>query len=235
MPPAVKVMGQGICIAAYLVLSNAPWATWMVAGPLLVLTANAWNVIDVMDGLAGSVGLMCFVGAGMVLWLQGAATTALALVALSFAAALLGFLVWNRPPARIILGDAGSIPIGLLFGLLIVESWAARPAAGITVALTGVIPLFEVVFLIIERSRRRVPFYRSTPDHFALRLRRHGRSPQAILKGVLLCGGGVSILAATASAVAFHRWVLVLTCAFVLVGSLIAYRRLRVLSPETAP
>lgn len=84
-----------------------PWV-WLV---------NLFNFMDGIDGLAGSEALFVAVGAGAILALNGDSEALPSLLAL--AAAVAGFLVWNWPPARLFMGDAGSGFLGLILGGMI--------------------------------------------------------------------------------------------------------------------
>ncbi|MCB0784399.1 MAG: undecaprenyl/decaprenyl-phosphate alpha-N-acetylglucosaminyl 1-phosphate transferase, partial [Flavobacteriales bacterium] len=81
-----------------------------------VVLVNAFNLIDGVDGLAGGVGLIAALAYGA--WLYLAGDVALSLLALVLAGALLGFLVFNTHPARIFMGDSGSLIIGAIIAVL---------------------------------------------------------------------------------------------------------------------
>lgn len=75
-----------------------------------VVLVNAFNLIDGVDGLAGGIGLIASLAYGI--WLYWAGDVALALLAFVLSGALVGFLVFNYHPARIFMGDSGSLIIG---------------------------------------------------------------------------------------------------------------------------
>jgi Fuc2NAc and GlcNAc transferase len=101
---------------AMLVLATALAMLWLV---------NLYNFMDGIDGIAASQCLLACVAAALLS--RGDGTADYALFCLLLAASQLGFLVWNWPPARLFMGDAGSIPTGfLLAGLALlgsVEGW----------------------------------------------------------------------------------------------------------------
>jgi len=118
----------------------------------LVGVTNAANCFDCADGsLAGS---------GAVIALGIAACAAVAGSdaidpALALAGALVGFLVYNRPPARIFMGDAGSLPVGLLLGWLGVRVASGTLAAFSLAALLLVsVPVFDFLAVHVRRLRR---------------------------------------------------------------------------------
>ena len=81
-----------------------------------IVLVNAFNLIDGVDGLAGGVGLISAFAYGT--WLFWAGDVALALLAFTLAGALVGFLVFNTHPARIFMGDSGSLIIGAILSVL---------------------------------------------------------------------------------------------------------------------
>jgi UDP-GlcNAc:undecaprenyl-phosphate GlcNAc-1-phosphate transferase len=138
----------------------------------------------VCDGLVGSLGVAALIAAAI-------ATGDVAAPVL--AAATLGFLWFNRPPATIFLGDAGSHLLGfaIAYAWLPVASWHHAAAAGLG---AGVFVL-ELGFLVIVRSRRGIPFWRGTPDHLALRLQAAGLSKQATIAVALVLAVAFDVLA----------------------------------------
>lgn len=77
---------------------------------------NLFNFMDGIDGIAGSEALFIALSAGFLVWLAG--STELALIFYGLAASVLGFLIWNWPPARIFMGDVGSGFLGIVLGVL---------------------------------------------------------------------------------------------------------------------
>lgn len=101
---------------------------WMIPlGTFVIVGAgNAYNLTDGLDGLAGGTGSVAFYamagGAGLLAALGSAPALALeaALLGSVASGALLGFLYWNRHPAKVFMGDTGSLSLGALLGLLAV-------------------------------------------------------------------------------------------------------------------
>jgi UDP-N-acetylmuramyl pentapeptide phosphotransferase/UDP-N-acetylglucosamine-1-phosphate transferase len=98
--------------------AHSPWLLLLFV-PAIVWMTNLYNFMDGSDGMAGGMALSGFCAYGLAAWLAGDA--AFAWAAWSVAAAAAGFLLFNFHPARIFMGDVGSIPLGFLaaaFGLL---------------------------------------------------------------------------------------------------------------------
>ena len=175
--PAAKLLLQ--CAAAALAVGLGlrlfafapPAADALLTAAWVLLMVNAVNVTDVCDGLvAGIAAVTLGAVAVFVPELRGVAAVG--------AGACAGFLWFNHPPASIYLGDAGSHLLG--FVLAVAAARAARdPSAATTLASTALlagVALFEVVLLVRARRRRGIPWWRGSPDHFALRLQARGWS-----------------------------------------------------------
>ena len=112
------------CAAALLwvtMLGGWPPVLGAVAVLLLVWMTNLYNFMDGADGLAGGMAIIGFSAYGIGAWLGG--QPELALLCAAVAAASLGFLFFNFPPARIFMGDVGSISLGFLAGALGLLGW----------------------------------------------------------------------------------------------------------------
>jgi FlaA1/EpsC-like NDP-sugar epimerase/UDP-N-acetylmuramyl pentapeptide phosphotransferase/UDP-N-acetylglucosamine-1-phosphate transferase len=111
-------------------LGRLTWA-WGWTGQLLALGGLVWmiNLYNFMDGIDGLAGLeaLCAGGLGALL-LAASGLGGHALVAAVLAGASAGFLVWNWPPAKIFMGDAGSGFLGFVFGVLILSSAKEQPS-----------------------------------------------------------------------------------------------------------
>lgn len=116
----------------------------------LLVAVNALNLIDGADGVATTAGCIICAGLGF-LSLRGDSSLS-AILAFALAGALIGFLVYNRPPASIYLGDAGSMTIGLCVGVLAVWSSVKESTvlASAPVAILA-IPLFDSTAAILRR------------------------------------------------------------------------------------
>ncbi len=147
------LVGSGTLIKE-LSLVGMEFRLGMLAFPLtviwLLLSVNALNLIDGADGMATTAGCVICTGLGFISLRGDASLTAI--MAFALAGALLGFLVFNRPPASIYLGDAGSMTIGLCVGVLAVWSSVKETTvlASAPVAILA-IPLFDSTAAILRR------------------------------------------------------------------------------------
>ena len=123
LPASVRLGMHLLAAGAFLWLAGAPTAVALLFVLLLAIgwITNLYNFMDGSDGLAGGMAVIGFGTYGLAAWLAG--NVELGLLAWSIAAAAAGFLVFNFPPARIFMGDVGSIPLGFLAGALGVAGW----------------------------------------------------------------------------------------------------------------
>lgn len=123
LPVLVRLGMQLLAAAAFVLLLRPEPAAWMLVplGLALVWFTNLYNFMDGMDGLAGGMAVIGFAALGVGSLHAGA--DGLAAAAFCVAAAAAGFLIFNWHPARIFLGDAGSIPLGFLAGALGIQGW----------------------------------------------------------------------------------------------------------------
>jgi UDP-GlcNAc:undecaprenyl-phosphate GlcNAc-1-phosphate transferase len=147
---------------------------------------NAMNLLDNMDGAAGTVAAA--IGLGIVLFALFDAAAGSAVTPAALAGGCVGFLRYNLArPARIFLGDGGSMPIGFLLAM----SAMALPIGGqyglsalvIAGALVAV-PALDTTLVIVSRERRHVPVLQGGCDHLTHRLLKRLRRPAAVA-GVL--------------------------------------------------
>jgi UDP-GlcNAc:undecaprenyl-phosphate/decaprenyl-phosphate GlcNAc-1-phosphate transferase len=149
---------------------------WMVG------LINAFNLLDIMDGLSAGVGAVSASCLLVVALLQGDQTIAVMLVALL--GSLLGFLKYNWHPARIYMGDMGAMFIGLLLGAMtMIERYPSdHPLSLLTPVFILGIPIFDTLFVMYIRYKRGLPIFWGSPDHIAIRLRHWGMSvPQIVI------------------------------------------------------
>jgi UDP-GlcNAc:undecaprenyl-phosphate GlcNAc-1-phosphate transferase len=149
---------------------------WMVG------LINAFNLLDIMDGLSAGIGAVSASCLLVVAVLQGDQTIAVMLVALL--GSLLGFLKYNWHPAKIYMGDTGAMFIGLLLGAMtMIERYpSAHPLSLLTPVFIVGIPIFDTLFVMYIRYRRGLPIFWGSPDHIAIRLRHWGLSvPQIVI------------------------------------------------------
>lgn len=208
-----KLLGQAMIVIALawvwqpdnkIALFGTTFDLGLFAFPLLVVwllaTINAVNLIDGADGAASSFGIVAAMGIALCAFVCGQATVAIAAAALG--ASLAGFLCFNRPPASIFLGDAGSMLLGLVLGVL--ACWSVeRPNHSqdvlIPVALLGV-PLFDSIVAILRRVLTGRSIYMPDRGHLHHILQSHFKARTLSPMWMIIAFGGLSLVT-TAGAV----------------------------------
>ncbi len=164
------------------------WVTGLVTVLWIVGLTNSFNFLDNMDGLAAGVGLIAALLFAAAQVAVGSYFVPAVLIVL--AGALAGFLIHNRPPARLFMGDAGSNYLGFLLGTLTVTGTFTRegysPLGVLAPLLIMAVPLYDTASVIMIRIREgRSPFQ---PDrsHFSHRLVQRGLSPPQAVATICL-------------------------------------------------
>jgi UDP-GlcNAc:undecaprenyl-phosphate GlcNAc-1-phosphate transferase len=166
--------------------------------------SNAINLIDIMDGLAAGVAGICALFVALLLHLSGDLFSSTLMFVL--AGSCLAFLIFNFRPARIYMGDTGSLLLGFLLACTVTQ-WANGQQSGqhliVPILILGV-PLFELFFVSILRMKAGKSPLMGSQDHFALRLIRMGFSVKRTVLLTYACSvafGAIALLA-----LFFHRF-----------------------------
>jgi len=183
--PTEPVMVLGWAIESP-VISSGLILLWLVA------CSNFINLLDGMDGLAATLGIIiCFATGGLASWNNQPDTLVLAV---ALGGSLAGFLLHNWPPARIFMGDCGSLPLGFLVGGLALQA-SAKKATGLTLVVPAVllaVPLIDTSMAIVRRKLTGRKIGQGDRGHIHHTLRDRGLSSQQTLLAV----GGMSLFAA---------------------------------------
>ena len=158
----------------------------IVAGIAWVWFVNLYNFMDGIDGIAGvetaavAVGLM-LAGAGRLSPLPYAVVAGTAL----------GFLAWNWHPAKIFLGDVGSIPLGFCLGYLMLDAATALPGGW---AIPLILPAYywaDATWTLLRRALEGKKVWQAHREHFYQRAVRGGWSHATVSLAVLLCNAAL--------------------------------------------
>jgi UDP-N-acetylmuramyl pentapeptide phosphotransferase/UDP-N-acetylglucosamine-1-phosphate transferase len=174
-----------------------PLADRLAAAFLWLWFLNLFNFMDGIDGISGVEAASVGLGLAMVALLGGLAAEFVALPVL-LAAAALGFLAWNRPPAKLFLGDVGSVPLGYLLGWLLLSSAAAGQWAAALI-----LPLYylaDATVTLAKRGLRGAKVWQAHREHFYQRAVQGGLSHGAVVLRVLVCNAALVVFALLATA-----------------------------------
>jgi Fuc2NAc and GlcNAc transferase len=198
----------------------APLA-YLLAAIFIVWMVNLFNFMDGIDGIASVQALTTSLGFALICLLTG--FPELMPLHLLLSAAVLGFLVWNWPPARIFMGDVGSGFLGILLAALAFWSGIAEPALFTSWLILSGVFIIDSSFTLLRRILRGDRVYEAhrthAYQHAARRLGAHGPVtiavgvinllwllPWAIAAGIGRMDGSLSLFVAYAPLVALAWW-----------------------------
>ncbi len=141
---------------------------------------NAFNLVDGIDGLAAGIGLIGAAAMAVLAAINGA--TFVVILCVSLAASLLGFLAWNSHPARIYLGDSGSMFLGYaLATIALMGSYKSRAACVFLAPVLALgFPIYETLSSMLRRWLRGRPIFTGDQGHTHHRLLRKGYSHRQV-------------------------------------------------------
>ena len=189
LSPGVKFLGQTLAVIALLVFgvktsiaAIGPVGNIVVTFFWMFAIINAFNLLDIMDGLCCGIAVIAVSAFLVISFLSQNILSAI--LCSSLIGAGLGFLRYNLPPAKIYLGDTGSMFFGfILAAIAIIIDYAPlkREIALLTPILVLGLPIFDTSFVVLMRLIHARPVTRRSKDHFALRLLSAGLSkPKAL-------------------------------------------------------
>jgi phospho-N-acetylmuramoyl-pentapeptide-transferase len=160
LPVAALALAQGGAHQYF--LPSSPWLLFPLAVVAIVASTNAVNITDGIDGLAG--GLAVIELAALVLLMPGAPAGEKA-VALTLCGSLVAFLVFNRHPARIFMGDTGSLAIGFAIAAMAIQQGLLLllPLVGLVFVLETLSVIIQVAYFKASGGRR---VFKMTPIHY---------------------------------------------------------------------
>ena len=206
LKPLPKFTGQllvavAVALACKRITLFVPSLTFSYAITILWLLTviNAFNFMDNMNGLCAGLGAI-----GALLFAIIAASNGeylVALIAFLMCGALIGFLPWNFPNARAFLGDAGSHLVGYLLAVMAIlphfyTKQNPRPLAVLSPLLVLAVPLADLAWVVILRTRARKPFWIGDTNHLSHRLVRAGFSQTHAVLVIWLIAVMIGVLAA---------------------------------------
>ena len=140
------------------------WPGYLYATFYIVWLLNLYNFMDGIDGLAGIEAITVCCSSALIIWLV-VPESSIWLLPAFLSSAVLGFLVWNFPPARIFMGDAGSGFLGMIRALLSVQSaWVEPRLLWVWLILLGVF-IVDATVTLCRRVVRGEKFYQAHRSH----------------------------------------------------------------------
>ncbi|MBU4305298.1 MAG: undecaprenyl/decaprenyl-phosphate alpha-N-acetylglucosaminyl 1-phosphate transferase [Candidatus Omnitrophica bacterium] len=189
LSPLRKLAAQ-ICGAVLIVLLSAKTQIMYIPDIMncaisvlwIVVVINAFNLLDIIDGLAGSIALINCITFFIFAFLTG--NYFVMAVSLMLSGFLTAFLRYNLPPARVFMGDAGSQFLGFSLAVLAIHlsfaSYGHEVGLLIPVVIL-VVPLFDLLFVVFMRRRQKKSIFLKSNDHFVFRMLQSGISNRKII------------------------------------------------------
>jgi UDP-GlcNAc:undecaprenyl-phosphate GlcNAc-1-phosphate transferase len=199
LPWQLRLGVQAVVTAVAVFLYLPDVTGWGRAAAVLWVVGliNAFNMLDNMDALSGGVAWIAAGCLGVAAWLQQPAA---ALPYLTLMGALTGFLYFNRPPARIFMGDAGSTFLGFflgLGGLQVSLAEGGRPWSWLLMPCAFAVPCYDLLTVVTLRlAQGRSPFH-ADKQHLSHRLVARGLRPPVAVAAIhllALAGGAGGLL-----------------------------------------
>ncbi|TPV94772.1 MAG: undecaprenyl/decaprenyl-phosphate alpha-N-acetylglucosaminyl 1-phosphate transferase [Myxococcales bacterium FL481] len=244
--PRSKLLLQAIVVAAA-VYGGVRWealerlfdrnlASLVLTGVFVLAVTNAINFVDGLDGLAGGNLAAGFLVVCASAWIPDTVPAEISWLACAAVGAVAGFLVFNRHPARVFMGDTGAYFLGFLLVAVLFEVRPSRPRMWLTHAaiplLTLALPLLDMGLAVTRRAVRGQSVFVGDSDHVHHRLLARGfshRASAAMLTGVALAFATLAYLTVVGAS---GQWTLVL--ALLLVATLcglLGYHRVLLTEP----
>lgn len=191
----------------------------LAAGLLWLWFVNLFNFMDGIDGISAIETIAIGLGLGLAAWAAGLDVSLIVLGWLAAAAAL-GFLPWNWAPAKLFLGDVGSIPVGYLLGWLLLVM-----AADGQWAVALILPAYylaDATLTLLRRAVARKTLWQAHREHFYQQPVEAGRPHESVAR--LIAIGNLVLLGLALLATQGYPWV-ALGVACILVGALLSILR----------
>ena len=175
---AVAIIAAAVADVRVELFVESKIITSVLSAVWIVLIINAFNFLDNMDGLAAGIAVI----ASCILFTAAALSAQVFVggLAIVFIGILLGFLVFNFPPAKIFMGDAGSLVVGFFVALLTLRTTYYQEAQSgqwysvFMPLVVMAVPLYDFISVTLLRiSQGKSPFVGDT-QHFSHRLKKHG-------------------------------------------------------------
>lgn len=203
---------------------DVPWLATVLSVLWIVAFVNVYNFMDGIDGLAGGYGAFCACVLGVWFVLLGG-NNGVSLFLYGLMAACLGFLVWNWAPARIFLGDAGSMMIG---GTLAAVAIVGQREYGVPVSafvLLFAVFIGDAGYTLVRRALKGERFWQAHKEHLYQRATQSGLTHSSVTVMVLLVSMIMSVLASLEMGRSGPRGLWLLLSLAVLLGAMLLVKK----------
>jgi UDP-GlcNAc:undecaprenyl-phosphate GlcNAc-1-phosphate transferase len=195
--------------------------SWPLTIFWIIAISNAVNLVDGLDGLAGGISGIAALALGICAYAQLNATPAL--MAFALLGAILGFMLFNYPPARIFMGDSGALFLGFTLAVIPLLKGSGTTTLGelLVPATVLAVPILDVVAAIVRRVREKRPIYSPDKEHIHHKLLGLGLKDTTILP--IIYAFCAYVAAASVASIFLPRLQALFLFAFVWATSILAY------------
>jgi UDP-GlcNAc:undecaprenyl-phosphate GlcNAc-1-phosphate transferase len=199
---ALALVSYGFRIDTITITGAESWSLGVFALPITVLwlvgITNAFNLIDGVDGLAGSFAVLALTVAGIVELYNH--SSSVLVITLAILGAVVAFLRFNIHPARVFLGDAGSMTLGFFLAVRLVQSATVDAGNGTSISTVRVLtpllalayPIIDTMIAIARRWIRGQPLSRADGRHIHHQIQALGISPARTVELLLVVFGSLA-------------------------------------------
>jgi UDP-N-acetylmuramyl pentapeptide phosphotransferase/UDP-N-acetylglucosamine-1-phosphate transferase len=173
------------------------WLKFVLTVTWIFGVTTVINFSDGMDGLAGGMSAISAATLYIVAAAKGQSDSAL--IAMILTGAILGFMRYNRHPAKVFLGDSGATFLGFILGVISIDG-AFKQVTVISMLIPILalgVPIFDNVFVVIKRALEKKPIYKADRSQMHFRLESQGLTPKYIVRFmwlISLCSSLLSIV-----------------------------------------
>ncbi len=203
LSPLIKIVSQFLVALILICFGVKTEIIYLSPSLNLVITilwivgiTNALNLLDIMDSLCGGISLIIALTFFTFALIGG--NFLVAVISITLAGSLLAFLRYNFPPAKIFLGNSGSLFLGFIFSALAIILRYAPMGQRVTLLTPLVIltlPIYDTFFVMLMRIIRRKSIFLKTKDHLVMRFLAKGYSEKGALIRMFILSIGLSIAA----------------------------------------
>lgn len=165
-----------------------PWVDTLLTGAIWLWFMHMFASMDKLEGLCASALIWVCLGLALVASLAGQFPDAFTSHALVIAAASWGFLWWNKPPARIMMGEVGAIPLGYMLSYMLFTAY--HSGYGYAAAILPAYIVLDHALSWVRRTWKNKPMRRDHGEYYYQLALKNGRSDKFVLRSIL----GISVI-----------------------------------------
>lgn len=184
-------------LSAFGIFVNFGWFSPIITIVFIIALINAINLIDGIDGLSGGISIIYFLTVTIIAFIMGTATGLETIICLLMIGSVSGFLVHNFPPAKIFVGDSGSMFLGYIISIVALLGFKNVTLTSLIIPLLIlVIPILDTILAILRRFINNKPIGQADREHIhhqLLKMKFSTRKTVLIIYAISLMFSAISI------------------------------------------